>query len=841
MEYLPPRQAQQEEYYHLPQSYHGRSVDGWDPIAATPDLDSAATPPQPSPASTLTDLQRPSPVSVGLGIGHGGRSPSGYDPIYSHAPDDPPDSRPQFVDAPSKTTYQPQQYLFTIPETPIHHPPQYDSSSDSPEKPRSSPWREWSWFRSPGPMYAAFCLGIIFAGSHHAFYSSLDGKPADDQIRMMRMGGLLSYAAKASLVSSVIFAYRQQVWVTARRKRLRLRTIDSLFAAVDEFIALLNWEFAKNAKVAMALAVLTWLFPLTVILTPGSLTVAPLTEVKVDRCNDVRTLNFETEKEKNWRNLDSINGYPGLSLSLWNSTKDASTTFTPFNDTFFDYWDQSSSQVELVATHSALSGDVVPRANVAVETCGAGWNCSYTISYVAPGYKCSEVARGRNLDEERLKREHGVPFNASELLPNGDYGYIADAFAGDYVSSQIDAGDVGVPTIGPPFPRNLGAFRTEPVLWVGHSIPTAPGRPPTDRSAPGWDTAFEPAIFRCEHYLANYTVQFNHTFSTQTTTVLSKEFLHPIINTTYLPDRAADDGTKDNTTAIPESNYVLPLDYEKYRVVGAYHSLGLRLRHYVHGKIKYLPYPIVESDVTKTQLISKRSYLPVPGLMDEIQRFYENITLSLLSNPQFMIVSWAADPAERSGVGSSFDPANPARDLSYPCTRTRVANAYAYRKRDLWIAYAVAIAAALACAALGTAALAQNNFHVRDMHVSSIVAATRAPCLDALPWRTDSAWGEVPREVLDTAMGYGLVADGRDGPAMAMAMAMTPRSVGSPETESAATTNPAPTPNCGGGGGGGKVYYGFAQQEVLERTRIATFGQGKPRSRVSAFSFKTWE
>ena len=107
-------------------------------------------------------------------------------------------------------------------------------------------------------MYAMFCIGVVFAGSHHAFYERLDGRRADDQIRMMRFGGLLSYAAKSSLLSAVIFAYRQQIWVTARRKILQLRTIDSLFAAVDEPMTLFNWEFVKKAKVAVALAVLAW-------------------------------------------------------------------------------------------------------------------------------------------------------------------------------------------------------------------------------------------------------------------------------------------------------------------------------------------------------------------------------------------------------------------------------------------------------------------------------------------------------------------------------------------------------------------------------------------------------
>lgn len=581
------------------------------------------------------------------------------------------------------------------------------------------------------------------------------------------------------------------------------------------------------------LTTLTRLFPLTVILTPASLTVAPRTERRVDRCNDVRTLNFEAERFKNWRNPDFINGYPGLSLSVWNCTMAASsTTFTPYNETFFDYWAQSSPQLEFVATHTALSGDVVPRPNVAVETCGAGWNCTYTISFVAPGYKCSEVARGRDLDDEKLRTERGVPFNASILIPNGDYGYVGFAGEGDYALQQVEAGEAGVPNMPPPYPKHLGAFRTEPVLWIGHSIQTTPGTPPANRSVPGWDTAFEPSIFRCEHYLTDYTVEFDHTFSTQTTKVLRREYLYPVINTTYLPGVDANDGTNDNTTAVPESNYVLPLDFERYRLIGAYHALGFRLRTYLHGAVRYAPYPVIESHVTKTLLIDRKTYLPVPNLMEEIQRFYENITLSILSNPQFVIVSWAARPNEPSGVGSSSGSSNAtaAEALSYPCVRTRIANTYVYIQRDMWIAYAVAITAAMVCVALGTAALAQNDYYARDTHVSSIVAATRAPCLEDLPW-APSKRGEVPREILETRMGYGIVSGGRDPD--------SPEQGGGTENDGPADAGG--TSSNGGGNSSGTVYYGFAQQEVLERRRTASFGPGKPRSRLDAFSFKAWE
>jgi hypothetical protein len=125
-------------------------------------------------------------------------------------------------------------------------------------------------------MYGMFFLGFAFAVGHHIFYSKLDGRPADDQkhqIQMMRFGGLLSYAAKASLLGAVVFAYRQQIWVTVITNVLRLRTIDSVFAAVDEPLTLFNWEFLKKARVAACLAVLAWL-------APGSSSQCPLRHVR---------------------------------------------------------------------------------------------------------------------------------------------------------------------------------------------------------------------------------------------------------------------------------------------------------------------------------------------------------------------------------------------------------------------------------------------------------------------------------------------------------------------------------------------------------------------------------
>ncbi|KAK4241994.1 hypothetical protein C8A03DRAFT_40696 [Achaetomium macrosporum] len=839
MEQHAPAQAQSE--FYDPYLQHVEQNVAWDPVAPTPDnIYSPASPPHRSrvafgpvsPLSGNTPAGAGTPSSVGLGIAaaDGAAQFPGYHyiaPRDSFQQDSPPKT-PPLAKGSSKPDLQPHEYdLGASDAAPYYYPQQYGGSAP-PGGPGSSRFASltgstaWKMLVSAWPMYGMFFIGFAFAVGHHIFYSKLDGRPADDQkhqIQMMRFGGFLSYAAKAALLGAVVFAYRQQIWVTVISNVLRLRTIDSVFAAVDEPMTLLNWEFIKKARVAACLAVLAWLFPLTVILTPATLTVSPITETKNGQCHNVRTLNFEQEGEKNWRQPERINGFRGVSLSIYNSTvqNSAGLVDVPFNETFFDYWTGMSPAVDLVSSQSALTGSVIPRPGVALDTCGAGWNCSYTISFKAPGYKCTEMARGQKLDEQGLM-EQGSPLHVGELAPNGNYSYLANTELGEYYPHQIEVFAGGAPNMTPPYPKNLGAFRTEPVLWIGHADPTRPD-PPENKSVEGWDTAFEAVLTRCEHYLTNYTVQFNHTYSTQSTTVVKREYLHPIIDTTYQPNRNAEDGTKDNTTATPESNYVFPIDYKNYREIAAYHSLGFSMRRYLPGQIQYAPFAMPDSEVTKTHLIDHETYLPVPNLIDQIQQFYENMTLSLLSYPQFIVVTWAAQPSVRAGLANSTgDPA-----LAYPCTRTRIINAYVYNRRDLWIAYAVAISVAMAAVVLGSAAISQNNFHVRDVHVSSVVAATRAPCLEQLPWKA-SKWGEVPREILETRLGYGVIAEpGPNGTPAAQAM-----------TGSGGWMGGSPVVM------GGKVYYGFAPKEVLEQTRVATFGPGKPRSRTSAWSFRRW-
>ena len=199
-------------------------------------------------------------------------------------------------------------------------------------------------------------------------------------------------------------------------------------------------------------------------------------------------------------------------------------------------------------------------------------------------------------------------------------------------------------------------------------------------------------------------------------------------------------------------------------MTGAYHSLGALFRFFLNGTVdfQHSDAPITFTEATKTRLTDPRTYLAVPDLMDQVQSFYEDLILSLFSNPQFLVVAWANDSSKLSGPSptpsSAADTTNTGGE--YPCFKSRTMNQYVYHASSLWLVYGLAILLAAASVCFGAAALTQNAGRSRTTRFSSIAAATRGPGIEKLGWRKDSRWGHVPAEVLEAKLGYGQVANG---------------------------------------------------------------------------------
>lgn len=617
-------------------------------------------------------------------------------------------------------------------------------------------------------MHICFIFGILCAVGHHIFYTSLDGEMAENQSEMLRYGTLLAYGAKAGFSAAVVSAFKQRVWVTVRSRFMSIKTLDSMFAAAEDMVAMLDFEFLRDAKAAYALALFAWTTPLVVILTSNTLLVEPKTMTQNTTCPAVRTLNFSFEETYEWRSPVKIDGLYEVPVSIWNTTKRDDGS----DPNWFDYYTGPSPAFQSIATLGAFLEEVVPRKNASYDTCGSGWNCTFTIQYTAPGYKCTELASGVGAIAKNLTQESGEavsPFpNTDFLLPRGNYSYYAFTSGGEYSPTQMTSVSVGgIPNMDPSeYPENLGALRTEPIIWIGYSVVNNPNQTQPVRNQSTWADAFTPKIFACEHRETSYVANFTYVDSQQFAMITNRTFGGPIINTTFLPGEMAVDGTNDNTTATPTSNYVLPRDTARYRRTAAYHSLGKMLRSFINGTVTVsdaLVQAIENTPAIQTKLLDQRNnYFPYADLMDRVQSLYDDVILSMFSNPQLVEVAWAQRPGEMSGMlpqGGVGTRDGEAAYL-YPCTRHRTVNSYAYHRRDLWIVYGIAAAVTLACTAAGALAIRDNGGVARNTRFSSVVAATRGPVLERIAWQGPlQDRGDVPAEVKRLRLGYGVMSD----------------------------------------------------------------------------------
>lgn len=618
--------------------------------------------------------------------------------------------------------------------------------------PQRKQW--WKW-RPAWIMYVFLLFGFCCALGHHLFYAALDGRIADNQLAMLRYGTVLSFAAKAGFVAAVITAYRQRIWVTVRNKLLSVGALDSLFAATDDVSALWNVEIYQKAKLAMGLASLVWLTPLVIILTSNTLLVESVENVIDTHCPGVRTLNFTHEELEDFRNPTKIDGLFGLSVNFWNKTTD-----TIEDEGWYDYYTGPTDVFRSTASLGIFSHQVASAKNAALEICGSGWNCSYMVDFVAPGYKCSDQAIGVDSVVQNLG-DSKPPFGTDFLMPRGKHSYYVHATKGDYATAQLkEVNPGGLPLTGPPFPKHLGAFRTEPVIWGGYVERTNPDDkdPPNNNTMAGWNESYIPKVFACEHYETSYSVKFNFEGKDQSTNVLRKEFLWPVQNTTFQPDIEANDGTNDNTTATPAGGYVYPYpmtnftNTKRYRRLSTFHSIGSILRDVINGTLdsSSVQTPVAVTKALQTKLLNPRQeWFAYPNLKDNIQGLYEDIILSMFSNHLLLSLTWAAKPWETTGdtLGDS--------STLWPCTKTRWENRYKYVARDLWIVYSCACLCAVVAVVLGTAAVLENEGRLYDTRFSSIVAATRGPALEKVMWKEDK--GDLASSVRKMKVGYGLI------------------------------------------------------------------------------------
>ncbi|KAF2655569.1 hypothetical protein K491DRAFT_692772 [Lophiostoma macrostomum CBS 122681] len=583
-------------------------------------------------------------------------------------------------------------------------------------------------WQTPAIIIVLWVGGVMGVLGHHFFYLSLDGHPAENQLVKIRYGTALGYFVKSCLVGSVILSYRQRIWHTFRQKAMTLSAIDGLFSVTEDPTQFINWEMLRNSKLATLMALCSWLIPIASVLSPAALTSEPRTTFTNDTCRQVANLNFTRESFYNFRKEGD---YPGSSLVYYNTTDKAATT-----DGWFDYYDQPSKNVKKLTVTSVYLGKPATYVNASINACQEGYNCTYPLSFQGPGYKCDEIANSTHPTLE----DQNVPFNISALAPIGDQIYMASVDLNDYRVPQTDTGTDGVAKPGYD-PATLGAFDSEPVLWIGYAINTSQPYPAGSPYRSQWKNIHEPKIFKCIAHHTNYTFEMHYNDTNQIVNRTAREFIAPLIDTTVSLNPA----NASEYLATPVTNYVLPSpDVEKYKLTAAYHALGQQLRNFLRGSISYTPpYYVTKSDISETRLLIPSTSYPVPNLMDELQSMLEDMLITLLSEPHLVI-------ADKTDV---------------PCRKSRTLNTFVYHKEGLWIGYALAVAVAFGFLLVGGWSIFQNGV-ASDTQFSRIMVTTRNPTIDRLSVGACLGGDPFPKELTRTKLRFGVLREEevREGP-----------------------------------------------------------------------------
>ncbi|KAF4986297.1 hypothetical protein FGRMN_10903 [Fusarium graminum] len=227
--------------------------------------------------------------------------------------------------------------------------------------------------------------------------------------------------------------------------------------------------------------------------------------------------------------------------------------------------------------------------------------------------------------------------------------------------------------------------------------------------------------------------ELNYTRGAQSYKIKRRDYMRKVVNTTYTSvKRSGREGTV--MRAIPESNYVHPDTYKEYIRVAAYRSTGRKFSYHLQGRVNMIT-NATDTSVLLMRLGSKVRNLPTKDLPKGLMKLYEDIVISLLSEPTFVAVSWASN-GEPSGPGEGDASTN------YPCRRSRQTTIFSYNKVQLLTVYAISVFLAVTGVLLGIQAYLEDGT-MRDMKPSSIIEASRASNLDRLDLQEEKLWSDM--------------------------------------------------------------------------------------------------
>jgi hypothetical protein len=225
-------------------------------------------------------------------------------------------------------------------------------------------------WQAPTAILLAFTASLAFGIGHHLFYSSLDQVPVDintfNQQTNIAIGTGFAFLFRACLAIACCTAYWQLFWHTALRKTLTISSIDALTAVLGSVLDFANVRTFFFNPGLTALALLAWLVPFASLLPPATLSVLPST-----------TTN---------------SSYMHIPVPFFASVVMAETNFRMIagdqfiKDSIMDIYLKPSVQLSRLVTTTAYRGAVPDHQTLFP-------NSTYELSFNAPAVQCTPISQ----------------------------------------------------------------------------------------------------------------------------------------------------------------------------------------------------------------------------------------------------------------------------------------------------------------------------------------------------------------------------------------------------------------------------------------------------------------
>jgi hypothetical protein len=315
-------------------------------------------------------------------------------------------------------------------------------------------------------MGTGYILGLILMGLHHALYQTLSGEPATSSILQLwsiRAGTALAFLSKLALAIGTGVAYDQWLWVDLHAKPHDIGSLDAMFSIIGNAFEFLHLRVWFRRPVLVFLAGVTWLLPISAILTPGTLSVQPVV-VETNGTLTVPQRNYETHSLQ----------YCGVTTD-GNTTSYASMTTGLLNPTF----------------STVLSNSVLP-----VQAFST--NLSYSTQFFGPAVSCDPAgdeafswAKKAMLEYQESTNSHVFYFG---WAPQPGWG--PDVNGSFFASEDLQIGNNRLDFVSQDAARVL--------VWLNTTGVDASGTPIANSSVQP-----EAQMLTCKLYNASYTAHFD--------------------------------------------------------------------------------------------------------------------------------------------------------------------------------------------------------------------------------------------------------------------------------------------------------------------------------------------